>query len=376
MPHCGGIQARAVWRPRACRYAVSARRQACRTCLREMPSPGRVGHTIQNQLCALHGLPPRPAKLKCHLPAGSATRYKITFARCRDCHPAPHTGQFAAAPHLHKCESCHTVQGFQPSTFTLAQHQSTRFPLAGGHVAVACVDCHKADARWPGQAIPFRFEDRSCTACHDDPHGGQFLERMRKPRPDGGFPACEACHVVKSWRELSRFDHSTTSFKLLGAHRAVPCASCHKPEKPKASLKTVDFRSAPSRCEDCHEEVHGGQFAAPGQLTNCASCHNSTKWKPSLFDHETGSTFSLQGAHQEVACALCHKTIRQVNGKPVLFYKPTPRECAACHGAAPGPKGSSGGQQNRASRRLALPVTTLPRGWGRSLITTRPPSSR
>src|SRR2546425_326637 len=290
MPHCGGIQARAVWRPRACRYAVSARRQACRTCLREMPSPGRVGHTIQNQLCALHGLPPRPAKLKCHLPAGSATRYKITFARCTDCHPDPHKGQFAAAPHLNKCESCHTVQGFQPSTFTLAQHQSTRFPLAGGHVAVACVDCHKADARWPGQAIPFRFEDRSCTACHDDPHGGQF--------------------------------------------------------------------------------------AAPGQLTNCASCHNSTKWKPSLFDHETGSTFSLQGAHQEVACALCHKTIRQVNGKPVLFYKPTPRECAACHGAAPGPKGSSGGQQNRASRRLALPVTTLPRGWGRSLITTRPPSSR
>ena len=282
---------------------------------------------------------------KCHLPAGRATRYKISFARCTDCHSDPHNGQFTGQPHLNKCEDCHTVQGFQPSTFTLARHQSTRFPLTGGHVAVACVDCHKADdARRPGHAVPYRFEDRSCTACHVDPHRGQFLERMRKPNADGSLPGCEACHVVKSWRELSRFDHSTTSFKLLGAHRAVPCASCHKPEKPETSLKAVDFRSAPSHCENCHEEVHGGQFAAPGQLTNCASCHNSTKWKPSLFDHETGSTFSLQGAHQEVACALCHKTIREVNGKPVLFYKPTPRECAACHGSVPGPKRSSVGQ--------------------------------
>ena len=24
---------------------------------------------------------------------------------------------------------------------------------------------------------------------------------------------------------------------------------------------------------------------------------------------------------------------RQFEGKPVLFYKPTPKECAACHGA-------------------------------------------
>src|SRR2546425_979679 len=295
---------------------------------------------------------------QCHL-AGNF-KQKIAHQNCANCHkPDPHGGQFRQRADRGECASCHTVEGFKPAQFGVREHAATQYPLEGKHAELACAKCHLP----AGSATRYKINFARCTDCHPDPHKGQFAAAPHLNK-------CQSCHTVQG------FQPSTTSFKLLGAHRAVPCASCHKPEKPKASLKTVDFRSAPSRCEDCHEEVHGGQFAAPGQLTNCASCHNSTKWKPSLFDHETGSTFSLQGAHQEVACALCHKTIRQVNGKPVLFYKPTPRECAACHGAAPGPKGSSGGQQNRASRRLALPVTTLPRGWGRSLITTRPPSSR
>jgi NAD-dependent SIR2 family protein deacetylase len=55
------------------------------------------------------------------------------------------------------------------------------------------------------------------------------------------------------------------------------------------------------------------------------------KWKPSLFDHEK-TAFSLKGAHERVKCAACHKVIREVDGKQVLFYLPTPKECAACHG--------------------------------------------
>jgi len=37
--------------------------------------------------------------------------------------------------------------------------------------------------------------------------------------------------------------------------------------------------------------------------------------------------------HANVKCADCHKLMRQVDGKSILFYKPTPKECAACHGA-------------------------------------------
>jgi hypothetical protein len=78
--------------------------------------------------------------------------------------------------------------------------------------------------------------------------------------------------------------------------------------------------------------VHGLQFANAAKITPCADCHNSTKWKPSLFNHETRTSFSLKGAHQNVRCEACHKATKMVEGKSVLFYKPTPKECAACHG--------------------------------------------
>jgi hypothetical protein len=30
---------------------------------------------------------------------------------------------------------------------------------------------------------------------------------------------------------------------------------------------------------------------------------------------------------------MCHELQREVQGKTVLFYKPTPKACADCHGA-------------------------------------------
>jgi NAD-dependent SIR2 family protein deacetylase len=51
-----------------------------------------------------------------------------------------------------------------------------------------------------------------------------------------------------------------------------------------------------------------------------------------LFDHEK-TAFSLKGAHEQVVCSACHKNLREVDAKQVLFYLPTPKECSACHGA-------------------------------------------
>jgi hypothetical protein len=269
---------------------------------------------------------------KCHLPAGAATRYNIAFAKCLDCHKDVHAGQFAAAPYKIQCEGCHTVSGFQPSTYTIAQHQKSRFPLAGAHLAVICSDCHTTKlAAHPTEVVPFRFEDRTCTACHQDPHRGEFRERMAQKRRDGSVMGCEACHSVKSWADIRDFDHSKTSFPLRGAHAKVPCDGCHKPSGPEGKITEVSFRSAPTACSGCHEDVHAGQFAKPGRPVTCEQCHHADKWKPSLFDHETGTDFSLKGAHAKVACNLCHTGYRMVGEKRVLFYKPTWRQCIDCH---------------------------------------------
>jgi hypothetical protein len=168
--------------------------------------------------------------------------------------------------------------------------------------------------------------------CHADPHNGQFREGMALKRQDGTVAGCEACHTTATWKELSRFDHSKTEFPLLGAHRGVACRDCHRPAALQTSLKGVDFRAAKKQCATCHSDPHAGQFAARKEAADCSGCHNSARWKPAEFDHDKRTPFSLEGAHRRVACESCHKPSREVNGKRVLFYKPTPRECKACHG--------------------------------------------
>jgi hypothetical protein len=292
----------------------------------------------------------------CHIPKGKDTLYKVKFARCLDCHKDEHQTQFASSPWLNACEKCHDLNGFTPSTFSIAKHKQTRFELTGGHVAVLCSDCHKPasafrtatllpasaavqvenSAQKPGYhtTAVFHFRDDSCTTCHKDPHNGQFDERMKALRGDGTPIGCEACHGTKNWKDLTRFDHDRTKFALVGAHKAVVCIDCHKPPNLGTKLIDANFTEAPIKCEECHQDVHGKQFAKTEGITPCADCHNSAKWKPALFDHEK-TQFSLKGGHQNVRCGDCHKQLRDVDGKQVLFYKPCPKDCKDCHGPEP-----------------------------------------
>ncbi len=273
---------------------------------------------------------------KCHIPKGKDTLYKIKFQKCTDCHEDGHDGQFAAAPNLNQCEKCHTVEGFKPSTFTLKRHKDTRFVLTGGHVAIPCGDCHKEpehpEAK-PKPVVFYHWKDLNCETCHEDPHKAQFAKRMQELRADGTPAGCEGCHSTKNWKDVQKFDHSKTTFPLAGAHKATACIDCHKPPDMETKLVKADFTAAPIKCEGCHEDAHGKQFEKDG-VTSCVDCHNSAKWKPAEFDHDKRTKFALQGLHQNVPCAGCHKDNREFEGKNVLFYQHTPKECEGCH--APG----------------------------------------
>lgn len=260
---------------------------------------------------------------KCHLPAGRDTEYHVKHAACLDCHKDAHAGQFASEPTLNRCESCHTVDGFRPSTFTLAKHQDTRFHLNGAHAATPCGECHKPPAgRYPPPPAQYKFETLTCVGCHQDPHQGQTATQSKHD--------CNVCHSVRSWKEVRAFDHATTTFALRGAHRAVACAECHK-TTALATNRQVVFEGAPTTCNGCHEDTHGGQFSKGNVVPECTACHNETSWKPSTFNHETRASFSLRGAHQMVPCGQCHKETTEVNGRQVVIYGRAPSRCAACH---------------------------------------------
>jgi len=264
----------------------------------------------------------------CHTPAGKATRYKIKFALCVDCHKDEHEGQFAGGPWENRCERCHDGATFKATSFSLTKHQKSSFPLTGGHEAVACIDCHKAPTG--SKVALYHFSHLGCTTCHEDVHKGQFAGRMATPDATGKPLGCGVCHSTKEWKDLAKFDHSRTDFPLIGSHRAVACADCHKPPNMELTMVHVKFTGAPKACNECHENPHADQFGTRG--SNCATCHNSNKWRPSLFDHDK-TAFPLQGGHEDVACSACHTLKKPVNGTLVLFYKPTPTACEACHGA-------------------------------------------
>ncbi|MGA8042649.1 MAG: cytochrome c3 family protein [Terracidiphilus sp.] len=264
----------------------------------------------------------------CHTPAGKETRFKIKFAQCVDCHKDEHQGQFAGAPWHNECQQCHQGATFQMANYTLAKHQKSAFPLTGGHAAVACIECHKP--MQGSQVAVYHFHQLTCTTCHEDVHRGQFAERMRAPGAAGKPLGCEACHTTETWKDVSKFDHSRTQFPLLGTHRAVGCADCHRPPNMELTLQHVQFSAAPTVCSECHENPHADQFGVRGK--DCASCHDTNKWRPSLFDHDK-TIFPLKGGHEDVGCSACHTLKKQVAGREVLFYKPTPTACSDCHGA-------------------------------------------
>jgi hypothetical protein len=264
----------------------------------------------------------------CHIPAGKETKYKIKFAQCVDCHKDEHEGQFAAAPWKNRCEQCHDGATFKTTSYTVTKHQKSNFPLTGGHQAVACNDCHKPAIG--EKLVPYHYNNLTCTTCHEDIHKGEFASRMAKPDASGKPIGCVACHSTKDWQDLSKFDHAQTDFPLVGSHRAVACADCHKPPNMELTLIHVQFSAAPKTCAECHDNPHSDQFG--DRANDCAGCHNSNKWKPSLFDHDK-TKFALKGGHEDVACSACHQLKKMVNDTQVLFYKPTPTACDACHGA-------------------------------------------
>ena len=111
------------------------------------------------------------------------------FQHCSDCHADTHAGEFAGKVGSGQCETCHTEQGFSPSSFS---HATADFPLKGKHVSVPCGQCHtsydkRSTARGPLTFHVVKFQ--RCASCHADAHSGQFARRADQGARNEGEPA-------------------------------------------------------------------------------------------------------------------------------------------------------------------------------------------
>jgi hypothetical protein len=93
--------------------------------------------------------------------------------------------------------------------------------------------------------------ETTCTACHADPHGGQFAIGAERAR-------CESCHSVERFRPADRFDHDRdTRFSLKGAHATVTCLACHTGRRSVGGRTIVTYSPLPAKCESCHAASPG-----------------------------------------------------------------------------------------------------------------------
>lgn len=226
------------------------------------------------------------AKVKCAT-CHVSNKYKGVPTTCVGCHKKDdkHKGFLGD-----RCDSCHGVKTWR-STFN---HDSdTTYALRGKHRTAKCESCHTAP--------PARLKLPSqCNSCHkaDDKHLGTLGTQ------------CGDCHTERKWTD-SKFDHSTTSFKLDGKHREAECKSCHP--------KSPNFKNAPKDCFACHEKDDRHK-ATLGK--DCQSCHTSKDWRVSNYDHAK-TRFPLLDKHRTTRCDACHTKPDQ--------YRNIATTCVSCH---------------------------------------------
>jgi hypothetical protein len=208
-----------------------------------------------------------------------------------------------------KCENCHTINGWKPSTFN---HLSTGYELRDAHLSVVqCSDCHKGNLTSAGTG---------CISCHQVQYNNAPDHKKLNYNVD-----CARCHTQKNWIQ-NNFNHSNTNYPLTGAHITAKCSNCH----------VTTLIGTTTVCSNCHLVAYSSSqvpgHVAAGIPKDCSTCHTTAAWKPSSFNHTT-TGYELQGSHKLIVqCSQCH------TGNVTS----APQTCIGCHQAqynnAPGHK--------------------------------------
>ena len=126
---------------------------------------------------------------------------------------------------------------------------------------------------------------------------------------------CENCHTSENWTVKSedvKFEHSKTSFPLIGQHQSVGCRACHT---------SLVFSGTKTQCFNCHVDMHSNTVGV-----DCGRCHEPTSWIIRNVNvlHQAGR-FPLVGKHLNARCEQCHTQITE------LKFPPLGIRCFDCH---------------------------------------------
>jgi nitrate/TMAO reductase-like tetraheme cytochrome c subunit len=130
---------------------------------------------------------------------------------------------------------------------------------------------------------------------------------------------CLTCHSNVAWKPAT-FNHSTTSFPLLGAHLSAACTDCHK---------NGVYKGTSTDCFFCHQTDYAASknpaHATANFPTACISCHTTTKWVPSTFNHALYFPIASGDVHRPGRWSTCTAECHTNTSNFKVF------SCITCH---------------------------------------------
>jgi DmsE family decaheme c-type cytochrome len=222
------------------------------------------------------------------------------------------------------CLDCHTGQD---TTLVRTAHWAGDVH-EGDEAVVACTDCHAGDARhWEedAQANPMTnpakvnasAEARICSACHQNSHQQNMLEKNVHPAND---VSCSGCHKV----------HGSEHPALLKTAENRLCLECHAHvEGQFARPYRHPVAEGVVRCTDCHMTLDRTSRALSHNGTPvCLDCHAEFAG-PFPFEHQA----TLDHSAEEGGCLTCHEphgsSLPRMVKQP--YEPPHFQLCTQCH---------------------------------------------
>lgn len=193
---------------------------------------------------------------------------------------------------LSNCTQCHEIGKKTPDSKCLSCHAELNNRIKNNK----------------GYHASYEIKGKECISCHSEHHGVKF----------------EMIHF-----DTKNFKHELTAYKLTGSHQSVDCRKCHDPKyNQNAELKknSKTYLGLSQKCNTCHEDFHQNTLSS-----DCASCHQTDKFRPApLFNHQK-SNFALNGAHKNLDCKSCHPTEMRGGKEFQKFSGIAFQSCASCH---------------------------------------------
>lgn len=325
--------------------------QSCRECHsehkgRDYDSIHLDDTTFNHKLKTGYSLEGKHADIKCAechkgvMPPKSVRAGKIRYfgnqASCVSCHKKDDRHYFKGEWAKKDCIQCHSLKSWKEEV-KFDHKKDTGYELLGKHSQMKCADCHtpmnaqkkimRVTYKWP------KLKTAQCLTCHTDHHKKNLSVKFQNGK-------CSTCHNQDKWA-ITNFNHQVTGYPLKGKHFETQCSDCHTQKaKQNVLTKNQSFRFTGLRkdCLSCHQDYHvfkGFKNKHFGNLNNCQSCHDESKWSITKnFSHNQHTRYNIDGEHLKLNCLECHVKKDKSNRILASQYKwphLTQDTCLTCH---------------------------------------------